>query len=379
MRSSPERLERSLRRSCSRKAEWSSLCLRSIISSSSRVEFSMRGEGSHVLVESAEGKQAQIPLNRILAVTKRVASSRMELNNILALAKLSTKAGDIEDHPNFTPGSASLLDESIDPLPDLKISQLDFVTRWREYSKELGELSSSKCVTCNLQPALYVQYERVNGLAKTIQQAKLAMSDENLALFPDFQSRLHVLEELRYVQPLDSTVGLKGRVSSEINTCEELILTEMIFENILGELDPAECAALLSALVVQAKINDAPVLTSRLEEAQRQVLIIATRLEDLQQRHRVELDADWVQKSLNFGLMEVVYEWARGVPFSEICQLTTVEEGTIVRCITRLDETCREVRTIAKVIGDAPLFKKMQEASTAIKRDIIFATSLYIS
>lgn len=50
-------------------------------------------------------------------------------------------------------------------------------------------------------------------------------------------------------------------------------------------------------------------------------------------------------------------------------QLTDVPEGTIVRVITRLDETCREVRDAARVIGDAELFKKMEDAQNKIKRD----------
>ena len=76
--------------------------------------------------------------------------------------------------------------------------------------------------------------------------------------------------------------------------------------------------------------------------------------------------------------------------------LTEVPEGTIVRVITRLDETCREVRDAARVIGDAELFKKMEEAQVKIKRDskstkyaclilgayaqvtiVVFAASLY--
>ena len=56
-------------------------------------------------------------------------------------------------------------------------------------------------------------------------------------------------------------------------------------------------------------------------------------------------------------------------PFSEIIQLTDIPEGTIVRVITRLDETCREVRDAARVIGDADLFTKMEEAQALIKRD----------
>ncbi len=49
----------------------------------------------------------------------------------------------------------------------------------------------------------------------------------------------------------------------------------------------------------------------------------------------------------------------------------------IVRCIQRLDETCKDIRKAAKVIGDLVLFQKMQDASNLIKRDIVFAASLY--
>jgi hypothetical protein len=66
-------------------------------------------------------------------------------------------------------------------------------------------------------------------------------------------------------------------------------------------------------------------------------------------------------------------------PFGQITNLTDVAEGTIVRVITRLDQTCMEVRDAARVIGDADLFQKMEEAQVAIRRDVIFAASLYVS
>ena len=54
-----------------------------------------------------------------------------------------------------------------------------------------------------------------------------------------------------------------------------------------------------------------------------------------------------------------------------------MQEGIIVRCIQRLDEVLRDVRNAARIIGDPILYQKMEEASTAIKRDIVFAASLY--
>lgn len=62
--------------------------------------------------------------------------------------------------------------------------------------------------------------------------------------------------------------------------------------------------------------------------------------------------------------------------FSHITELTDVQEGTIVRAITRLDETCREVRDAARIVGNADLFTKMEQCQLKIRRDIVFCASL---
>lgn len=69
----------------------------------------------------------------------------------------------------------------------------------------------------------------------------------------------------------------------------------------------------------------------------------------------------------------------QGTPFADICELTNVPEGSVVRAIVRLDETCREFKDAARLIGDSALFEKMDQASAAIKRDIVFAASLYVT
>ncbi len=100
-----------------------------------------------------------------------------------------------------------------------------------------------------------------------------------------------------------------------------------------------------------------------------------------QTQHQVILssdDSNDFTSQPRFGLVEVVYEWARGMSFNRITDLTDVLEGTIVRVITRLDETCREVKNAARIIGDPELFTKMQAAQLAIKRDITAVASLYM-
>lgn len=123
-------------------------------------------------------------------------------------------------------------------------------------------------------------------------------------------------------------------------------------------------------------------LTSRLEKARSELRQIYVHLEAIQEQHGVADAAGTggsAKSGLNFGLAAVVYQWARGVPFKEVKQLTDTPEGSIVRCIMRLDELCKDVRNAARIIGDPSLYRKMEAASLCVKRDIVFAASLYIS
>ena len=58
--------------------------------------------------------------------------------------------------------------------------------------------------------------------------------------------------------------------------------------------------------------------------------------------------------------------------------MTPVFEGSIIRVMRRLEELLRQMILAAKAIGNNELEKKFSEASTAIKRDIVFAASLYL-
>jgi len=151
----------------------------------------------------------------------------------------------------------------------------------------------------------------------------------------------------------------------------------------LNSLTPTELAACLSALVFQEKNNEDDLssdLPQNILDTCEVMRDIATKLGVVQNDHGLNVDPhEYCESSLKFGLVHVVYEWAMGVPFSNICELTTVQEGSIVRCITRLDELCREVRNCARVVGNPTLYKKTEEASASVKRDIVFVASLYIN
>lgn len=68
----------------------------------------------------------------------------------------------------------------------------------------------------------------------------------------------------------------------------------------------------------------------------------------------------------------------QGEDFIAVCKLTDIFEGSIIRATRRLDELTNELAAAAAVIGDIGLEEKFREAANTIRRDIMFAASLYI-
>ena len=223
--------------------------------------------------------------------------------------------------------------------------------------------------------ANYALVARYKTLTLELEQTLRLQSDENLELLPDYEQRVAVLKTLRYIDPVTESVLLKGRVACEVNSANELVLTELILENVLVDYEPEELVALLSIFITQEKTDDIPVLEGRLLQGYEKILEIAERVSTVQlSNHLASEDFGAANKT---ALVAVVYEWAKGTDFATIAAMTDIQEGSIVRVITRLDETCREIRDAARVIGDRDLGEKIQTCQTLIRRDIVFAASLY--
>ena len=56
---------------------------------------------------------------------------------------------------------------------------------------------------------------------------------------------------------------------------------------------------------------------------------------------------------------------------------TELQEGIMVRCIQRVDELLKNIRLAAKNLESKEFEEKLERASRLIRRDIVFAPSLY--
>nr|XP_019010148.1 antiviral helicase SKI2 [Kwoniella pini CBS 10737]OCF48929.1 antiviral helicase SKI2 [Kwoniella pini CBS 10737] len=302
-----------------------------------------------------------------------VANQILKVDHSGIIDKSSKEARDKALH------DLTILHEELSSLPELpevdwsRIRAVEFVDAIKQRAMLTDRLRKLGCQLCeDFQDHYTILHER-KIVESSLISLKLKLSDQNLELLPDYESRIQVLKSLSFIDE-NSTVLLKGRVACEINSAPELILTELILENILNEFEPEEVVALLSIFVFVEKSDSKPIINEKIEKGLNIIYKIANEIEIIQDKCKVQYDQ--FDEKYKIGLVEVVYEWAKGMPFNQITELTDIPEGTIVRVITRLDETCREIRDAARVIGDADLFQKMEAAQALIKRDIVFAASL---
>ncbi|KAI9673384.1 MAG: hypothetical protein M1817_002846 [Caeruleum heppii] len=329
----------------------------------------------------------RIPLENIECVTKTVL--KVDLSTLLQNDASSDRAliGAL---------CSSWESSEWDELDWLKIRDMHIRNTLDERQRKIEMAEARRCLEC---PDFIKHFSMRHDewvIKENISELRQLMSDQNLQLLPDYEQRIAVLKDLDFIDD-NSRVQLKGKVACEIHSADELVLTELILDNVLAEFEPEEIVALLSAFVFQEKTDNTPTLTASLEKVRagavadhngalmRQgqgrdtIIAISEKVNAFQTQHQVILSSDDSNDFVSrprFGLVEVVYEWARGMSFNRITDLTDVLEGTIVRVISRLDETCREVKNAARIIGDPTLFTKMQQCQEMIKRDITAVASL---
>uniref|UniRef100_A0A673YER1 Exosome RNA helicase MTR4 n=1 Tax=Salmo trutta TaxID=8032 RepID=A0A673YER1_SALTR len=226
--------------------------------------------------------------------------------------------------------------------------------------------------------AVYSLCERKALIAGDIKGAKRELKKARTVLQMDeLKCRKRVLRRLGFASSSD-VIEMKGRVACEISSADELLLTEMVFNGLFNDLSAEQVTALLSVFVFQENVNEMPKLTEQLAGPLRQMQECAKRVAKVSAEAKLEVDEDTYLDKFKPHLMDVVYTWANGSTFAQICKMTDVFEGSIIRCMRRLEELLRQMCQAAKAIGNTELENKFAEGITKIKRDIVFAASLYL-
>ncbi|KAK4396662.1 DExH-box ATP-dependent RNA helicase DExH10 [Sesamum angolense] len=222
-------------------------------------------------------------------------------------------------------------------------------------------------------------FQRKAEVNHEIQQLKSKMRDSQLQKFRDeLKNRSRVLKRLGHIGG-DGIVQLKGRAACLIDTGDELLVTELMFNGTFNDLDHHQVAALASCFIPGDRSSEQIHLRAELAKPLQQLQDSARRIAEIQRECKLEINVDeYVEASVRPYLMDVIYCWSRGASFAEVIEMTDIFEGSIIRLARRLDEFLNQLKAAAHAVGEAGLEDKLAAASESLRRGIMFANSLYL-
>eukprot|EP00887_Chlorella_sp_A99_P003989 scaffold11.g3989.t1 len=219
------------------------------------------------------------------------------------------------------------------------------------------------------------QLRRKAELQAEAEAIRRRMRESQLTSFrEESRNRIEVLRRLGHINS-DGVVQLKGKAASEISAADELVVTELMFNGVFGSLDKHQLIALVSCFVPTEPSNEPIKLQQQLAGPLGQLQQAAR---ETAEECKLEMDAEEYAQSFRASLMDVIYRWSQGASFAEITGMSDLFEGSIIRATRRLDELMAELERACQVVGDTELAAKFAESRATIRRDVMFAASLYV-
>lgn len=266
----------------------------------------------------------------------------------------------------------------LDPLNDMEIAEDSFVILLRKMEAVEEAMKASPVASSKHISKFMAEWKRKLALSNMIREAKFKVKLGQGLIFKEELKRMkRVLRRLGFISE-EGVVEVKGRLACEINTADELVITELLLGGALNDMTPEVLVAVCSCFVVdEAKKDDNFELEKELELGFDALRAVCLRVATVTKESKIPIDVEEYVDSFSPMGMQVVYHWSKGKNFSDVCQLSTMFEGSIVRCMRRLEELLRQLVVAVKGIGNSELEAKIEAGSEKLRRGIAFQASLY--
>ncbi|KAL6759568.1 HUA enhancer 2 [Haematococcus lacustris] len=266
----------------------------------------------------------------------------------------------------------------LDPVEDMGIRDPGLLTAMDRVQQLEQRLAKNAVFQAQGDATKFAAFAAKAALAQQAEQLRLQLRTSQLAVFrEEARNRTAVLKRLGHLDE-EGIVVLKGRAACEIDTADELLSTELLFNGTLLGLDIHSLVALCSCLIPVEKSGEFIKLTTTMAGPLAALQETARKIAEVSRECKLEVDPDTYVEAFKPFLMDIMYSWSKGASFAEICGMTDIYEGSIIRATRRLDELLQQLAQAAKVVGDTDLAAHIEKANNTIRRDIIFAASLYI-
>lgn len=235
----------------------------------------------------------------------------------------------------------------------------------REIGRLRADLKSHPCHQCPDREDHARWAERWFRLQRDTETLKRRVENRTNTVARTFDRVCDVLTALGYLE--GDRVTEQGGHLRRIYTDMDLVAAEAIRAGVLDELAPSELAAVLSALVFEARRADdasSPRLPGgRVQPALGELVRLWGQLDALEREHKLDF-----LREPDLGFAWAAWRWAEGDDLDDVLMVTGLSAGDFVRWMKQLLDLCGQV---ADAAGDAPLRSTARATAAAIKRGVV--------
>lgn len=252
----------------------------------------------------------------------------------------------------------------INKIPDFK----EKYNLYKNYNNEINEYNNLlKRIDDNSHVIQYTSQKMIQFLVETNYMSETALLKNSI-------------EDIT-----KNDITVKGILASAINECNPILLTEIIVNDLLLNLNPTEIMILLSIFIESngEKNNvelplcfDSSILSNNLKENIHFLKHdIIEKYMEIEQKYYIYNSEYW---KINNDFILPTKLWAEKESLQKIFNKTNIYEGTFVRNMLKLNNIVQNVVNLCKIHGTIELLPILTEVENLIMRDIVSVNSLYI-
>jgi superfamily II RNA helicase len=253
-----------------------------------------------------------------------------------------------------------------------KINKID---NFKEYYQKYNEYNQLNDELSNINKRIIINQNIINDNSKNMIQFLVDI---------DYMCKTALNKNLNEITKEDITV--KGIIASYITECNPIILTEIIVNDLLLELDLIDIIVLLSMLIQDTNnplqesddknglFFDYTILSENIKSVCKFLREQTSKYIELEQYCGIYDSEKW---ELITDFINPAKMWAEKKTIQKITQ-TGIYEGTFVRNMLKISNIVNNIETLCKIHGSIELLPKLVDVNNIIMRDIVSVNSLYI-
>lgn len=235
----------------------------------------------------------------------------------------------------------------------------------REIGRLRADLKAHPCHQCPDREEHARWAERWFKLERDTETLKRRVENRTNTVARTFDRVCDVLTALGYLD--GEKVTEQGSHLRRIYTDMDLVAAEAIRAGIFDELAPSELAAVLSALVFEARRADdasSPKLPGgKVQPALAELVRLWGQLDALERDHKLDF-----LREPDLGFAWAAWRWAEGDDLDDVLMVTGLSAGDFVRWMKQLLDLCGQV---ADAAGDSPLRGVARSTAASLKRGVV--------